>query len=144
MLPPGEGDPTGRRKEFAAASASSSSFGCSSSSLSEARSRKNPRMEGSEEEGGSEGEEVESSSSSRRKTWTEVISLSAKLTRRALFFLSATVSSSSDWALVFEGSIEACLGYTMIGDRSQIKFCAGNYVFLSPFEIRACVCVCLR
>lgn len=142
MLPPGEGDPTGRRKEFAAASASSSSFGCSSSSLSEARSRKNPRMEGSEEEGGSEGEEVESSS--RRKTWTEVISLSAKLTRRALFFLSATVSSSSDWALVFEGSIEACLGYTMIGDRSQIKFCAGNYVFLSPFEIRACVCVCLR
>jgi len=141
VLPPGEGEPIGRRKEFAA-SASSSSCGCSSSSLSEARSWKNPRTEGSEEEGGSEGEEVESSS--RRKTWTEVISLSAKLTRRALFFLSATVSSSSDWALVFEGSIEACLGYTMIGDRSQIKFCAGNYVFLSPFEIRACVCVCLR
>lgn len=48
-------------------------------------------------------EEEEEWSSSGRKMWTEVISLSAKLTRRALFLLKAMVSSSVSVLLDLDG-----------------------------------------
>jgi hypothetical protein len=53
--------------------------------------------------------------------WTEVISLSAKLTRRALFLLNAMVSSSVSVLLDLDGGDFIVV---VFGD-----FCAGKWVY---------------
>ena len=75
-------------------------------------------------------EEEEEWSSSGRKMWTEVISLSAKLTRRALFLLKAMVSSSVSVLLDLDGGDFIVV---IFGD-----FCAGKWVYsvsIVPFKM---------
>lgn len=114
VLLPGEGVPIGLRKDFLASTIPSSSSSSPESSLSPPpKSLKNPttawsfsksalllREELRLELGGAS----ESDSSSRLKMCTEVISVSAKLTRRPRFFFFMRMAMVSPLSVMFGGS----------------------------------------